>query len=124
MIYIFAAIGFFALVLGVGYLAGYLSMKIKNEKIELMLRLINEASYNAVMTVGETFVKELKAARSDGKLTVDEAKEAFNKAKAMIIDVIGPKIKKLAQQVGIELETLIHTSIEKWVMELKKKWMR
>ena len=109
-----------AAIIGIGYLAGWLSTKTKKEQINLALQLINEATYNAVATVMSTFVDGIKEGRSDGKLTVEEAKEAFERAKKAAINIVGPKIINLAKKLGVEVEAYINNLIERAVKELKR----
>lgn len=107
---------------GIGALAAWLANKVKSDRIRLVLELVEAASYDAVNTVGETFVKGIKAGKADGKLTAEEAGLAFDKAVAMIEGSVGPGIKAAAERVKISWKDLIKSKIEKWVSELKDKW--
>ena len=117
-------VGLIFLILAIGALASWLASKTKKDTLSMILTLINEVCYSAVIQVGETFVKDIKQSSKDGKLTLEEAKEAFKKAKDIIIGTITPKIVKLAELVGIELDKLIDSTIERFVSELKDKWTK
>ncbi len=121
---ILASLVLAAIIYGLGLLASWLSTKIKNDKINMILYLVDTATADAVNTVGQEFVQAIKAKSADGKLTKEEMKEAFEMAKAIAVSVVGPKIKAAAKQVGIEFEALIKSKIETWVADFKEKWAK
>jgi len=121
---IISVLGGLSLLILVGYVAGLLSQRIKESSLRYLLTLINEITYGAVIEVGETFVKDIKQKSKDGKLTIEEAKEAFSKAKNKIKETIGPKAVALAKQIGVEIDKLIDITIERLVSELKEKWTK
>lgn len=113
-----------AIIYGIGLFTSWLSTKIKNDKMNLILSLVDAATADAVNTVGSTFVQALKEKAADGKLTKEEMKEAFEMAKDIVVSVVGPKIKAIAKQIGIEFEALIRSKIETWVAEFKERWAK
>jgi len=121
---IISVLGGLSLLVLIGYIAGLLNQKIKETSLKNLLMLVNEIAYNAVVEVGETFVKDIKQKSKDGKLTVEEAKEAFSRAKNKIKETIGSQVVALAKQIGIEIDKLIDITIERLVSELKSRWTK
>ena len=109
-------------------LAGFLStwlkslydnnkIKIKNEKAQVTLGLINDMIVAAVKTTTNTYVKELKQA---GTFDAEAQKEAFNKTWTAVQAQLTADAKAVIQDVYGNVDAFLTNKIEHTVEELKK----
>ena len=109
-------------------LAGFLStwlkslydnnkIKIKNEKAQVTLGLINDMIVAAVKTTTNTYVKELKQA---GTFDTEAQKEAFNKTWTAVQAQLTADAKTVIQDVYGNIDAFLTNKIEHTVEELKK----
>ena len=80
------------LTLGVAFLVKYVKQYVGNEKLATT---INELVEESVFKTFDTFVKDIKASREDGKLNQAERAKAFNMAKNYLLTT--------SKQKGIDL---------------------
>jgi len=76
---------------------------------------------NAVQYTNQTFVDGLKAAREDGKLTRNEAKEAFGKTLGAVKGMLRTEEERILQRVTGDFEVYLTTLIERQVRDAKKQ---
>lgn len=115
-----------AAVVLVGALATYLSArlgiwlksKIKNEKLQNLVDHVLGFSEDIVITINETFVKELKAT---GKFDLDSQQAALSKALDLAKSMISEEGKKLLESEFGDVETWLIVIIESKVEEVKQK---
>jgi hypothetical protein len=70
-----------------------------------------------VMNTYETYVREIKASRMDGRLTADERREARRRAKSYAIDI--------AQTDGLDIaRDLGHHYLDAWIERLVRRFKR
>lgn len=109
-------------------LAGFLStwlkslydnnkIKIKNEKAQVTLGLINDMIVAAVKTTTNTYVKELKQA---GTFDAEAQKEAFNKTWTAVQAQLTTDARTVIQDVYGNIDAFLTNKIEHTVEELKK----
>lgn len=67
-----------------------------------------------VMNTYETYVREIKASREDGKLTSEERREARRRAKNYALDLARSEGLDIARELG-------HTYLDTWVERLVRK---
>jgi hypothetical protein len=91
----------------IGALWGYFKRKVLKE--EGWIKEVSMLAETAVTTVYLDFVRELKIKSEDGKLTIEEKREALDKALK--------KIKELAQERGIALAKKYSDDILKMILE-------
>lgn len=128
----FYAIATFGLAL-LGALSKYLApmlhklidAKVGNKKVARVLHLAWDAIWTAVKNTGQTFVEDIKAGRSDGKLTDGEKQQALHKARDMAKRQLGEQGVNLVKEVlGIEsdgdLDDWLDAKIEAAVGDSKR----
>lgn len=105
-----------------GSLSALVLKTISNTTVQAILVRATEEVKDAVLEVEQTYVKALKAANADGKLTDEEKKAAMDKAIAIAKSNIGMKgLKRLARVVGIDAVTSwLETKAEATVATIKK----
>lgn len=91
--------------------------KIKNEKAQVTLGLVNDMIIAAVETTTSTYVKELKKA---GTFDAEAQKEAFNKTWVAVQAQLTTDAKTVIQDVYGNVEAFLTNKIEQTVEELKK----
>jgi len=67
-----------------------------------------------VMNTYETYVREIKTSREDGKLTAEERREARRRAKNYAIDLARTEGLDIARELG-------HTYLDAWIERLVRK---
>jgi len=67
-----------------------------------------------VMNTYETYVREIKASREDGKLTSEERREARRRAKNYALDLARSEGLDIARELG-------HTYLDAWLERLVRK---
>jgi hypothetical protein len=75
---------------------------------------------DVVKELNQTVVEELKAAKMDGKLTKDEAKQIKNKAVELVLKRLGIDMIKIIQTSLGSITDLLSTKIEAAVFDHKK----
>lgn len=95
-------------------------VKIENKMAQEFLYRAADAAQVAVDFVHASFVKPLKAAAEDGKLTAEEAKEAARIAGEVIKSGIGPVIWKAASKSGVDVELVSKAAVESALIQSKK----
>ena len=95
--------------------AWFIKKKVDHEKTEHLLLTLNDAVGTAVASTAQVYVKELRKARADGKLTNDEKKNARRVAIREAKRLLGAKLcKELRKRVGGEvaaLETYVEAEV-------------
>ncbi len=98
----------------------YLTSKYRGNRIAQALAVLDQIVIDVVKELNQTVVEDLKKARSDGKLTADEAAQIKSKAADLIMKRIGAGIPRMLQKVFGSLLALISTKIEAAVYDLKQ----
>jgi hypothetical protein len=100
------------LTLGAYYLNGWLKQRIQHEKVRALIDRATETTGIAVAATEQTFVRELKKAREDGKLTSEEATEAAGVALHENKALLGPVfLAELESQLG---------EVDRWLLSLQE----
>lgn len=99
----------------------YFNSKYQGNKLAQALVLLDQVVIEVVKELNQTVVEELKKAKSDGKLTRDEAEQIKCKAVDLVLKRLGiGMIKILENNLGVVVD-LIGTKIEAAVHDLKKR---
>lgn len=78
-------------------------------------QFVEEVFNEAVWDTYETFVKEIKASKSDGKLTKAEAKAAMDKSVAKVTEIAKRRGVDLLKEFGLPaIHRLIENTIQKF----------
>ncbi len=97
----------------------FIKKKVDHEKTEHLLLTLNEAVGTAVASTAQVYVSELKKARTDGKLTDEEKKNARRAAIREAKRLLGEKLcKELRKRCGSE-DAVLETYVEAEVAERK-----
>ncbi len=99
----------------------YIKKKIDNERLSQALVGINEAVLSGVGKTAQTYVREIKKSRADGKLTAAEKQEAKRKAMITAKALIQPKLCKEARKLFGDLDTVLSARIERALAEKKEQ---
>lgn len=91
--------------------------KIKNEKAQVTLGLVNDMIRAAVETTNSTYVKELKKA---GTFDIKAQKEAFNKTWIAVQAQLTTDARTVIQEVYGNIDTFLTNKIEQFVEEAKR----
>lgn len=107
-----------------GVLGTWLSIKLSGNA---KLKNINEATQavikTAQLTAGElkqTIVDDLKAGRSDGKLTKDEIEILKNKLQSKTYEKLSAPILQLLNESAVDVQGLIAGAGEAWIEKVKR----
>jgi len=107
-----------------GVLGTWLSIKLSGNA---KLKNINEATQavikTAQLTAGElkqTIVDDLKAGRSDGKLTEDEIEILKNKLQSKTYEKLAAPILQLLNESAVDVQGLIAGAGEAWIEKVKR----
>ncbi len=98
----------------------YLNNRYQNNKLVQALILVDQIVIDVVKELNQTIVAELKKARSDGKLTPDEAVQIKNKAIDLIVTRSGINLIKQLQRHFGPVVMFLGTKIEAAVHDCKK----
>lgn len=109
----------------IGLLGTWLSIKIgKRQELQTLNAAVAEAVGMARLTVGElqqTIVEDLKADRTDGKLTQQEISMLSEKLWEMTKEKMSVPAMEIINAAGVDLRGLIQGAGESWIKELKKE---
>lgn len=109
----------------IGLLGTWLSIKIgKRQELQTLNAAVAEAVGMARLTVGElqqTIVADLKADRTDGKLTQQEISMLSVKLWEMTKEKMSVPAMEIINAAGVDLRGLIQGAGESWIKELKKE---
>ena len=94
---------------------------VKSNYFRKLLGDVEQVVGNAVQYTNQTFVDGLKAAREDGKLTRDEAKEAFGKTLGVVKGMLRTEEDRILQRITGDFEVYLTTLIERRVRDAKKQ---
>ena len=94
---------------------------VKSNYFRKLLGDVEQLVGNAVQYTNQTFVDGLKAAREDGKLTRDEAKEAFGKTLGAVKGMLRTEEDRILQRITGDFEVYLTTLIERQVRDAKKQ---
>lgn len=97
----------------------YLSNKYRNNKLIQTLLILNQLVMDVVKELNQSVVEDLKAARADGKLTVDEAKQIKDKAVDLILSRLDNDFIRVIQGSFGSIYQVISTKIEAAIFDLK-----
>ncbi|HOP74388.1 MAG TPA: hypothetical protein PLC07_04935 [Bacillota bacterium] len=97
----------------------YLSNKYRNNKLIQTLLVLNQLVMDVVKELNQSVVEDLKAARADGKLTVDEAKQIKDKAVDLILSRLDNDFIRVIQGSFGSIYQVISTKIEAAIFDLK-----
>lgn len=95
---------------------GWLSTKIKNEKMSQMAQTATEIVVSAVKTVFQTYVDSLK---KEGKFDKESQLTAFNKARNIVIAQMTNDVKQFIIKNYGDFDTWLSTQIEATIDSLK-----
>lgn len=84
----------------------------ENEYLENFVRYLEELVRHAVDSTNQTFVNTIKAAREDGKLTEDEALEAFEQTQEAVLASLSVAGAELAHKLLGDLDQWLAVLIE------------
>lgn len=101
--------------------AWYIKKKVDNEKTEHLLLTLNEAVGTAVASTSQVYVKEIKRAKVDGKLTDEEKKNARRAAIQEAKRLLGEKLCKELHKRSGSADAVLETYIEAEVAERKQR---
>jgi hypothetical protein len=103
--------------------AALVNAKVKNEYVNGVLRRLDDAVAVAVREVEQVVVRELKAASSDGVLTLEERNRAKGTALTAVRSYVGWKgLIEFGKILGLkpeELDRLVEARVEAAVYELR-----
>jgi hypothetical protein len=94
---------------------------VKSNYFRKLLGDVEQVVCNAVQYTNQTFVDSLKAAREDGKLTREEAKEAFGKTLGAVRGMLRTEEERILQRITGDFEVYLTTLIERQVRDAKKQ---
>ena len=94
----------------------WINSKIKNEKMAGLLTQATEAVINAVRSVFQTYVEQLKA---DGTFGEEKQRNALLKAKDLALSQMTDEVKTFIQSNYGDLQQWLTTSIEATINKLK-----
>ena len=94
----------------------WINSKIKNEKVAGLLTQATEAVMNAVRSVFQTYVEQLKA---DGTIDEEKQRNALLKAKDLALSQMTDEVKTYIQINYGDLQQWLTTSIEATINKLK-----
>lgn len=94
-----------------------LATKTKNEKVKQALDLINKLIQDAVLTVQQTFVDDLK---KEGKFNAETQKQALEKALEMIKANITTEAEELLNEIYGDVTKWLTIQVEAFIATLKK----
>lgn len=97
----------------------YLSNKYRNNKLIQTLLILNQLVMDVVKELNQSVVEDLKAARADGKLTVDEAKQIKDKAVDLVLSRLDNDFIRVIQGAFGSIYQVISTKIEAAIFDLK-----
>ena len=93
--------------------AWFIKKKVDHEKTEHLLLTLNDAVGTAVASTAQVYVKAIKKARADGKLTEEEKKKARSAAICEAKRLLGAKLcKELGKRTGYEATAALETYVE------------
>lgn len=95
---------------------GWLSTKIKNEKMSQMAQTATEIVVSAVKTVFQTYVDSLK---KEGKFDKESQLTAFNKARNIVMAQMTNDVKQFVIKNYGDFDTWLSTQIEATIDSLK-----
>ncbi len=95
---------------------GWLSTKIKNEKMSQMAQTATEIVVSAVKTVFQTYVDSLK---KEGKFDKESQLTAFNKARNIVMAQMTNDVKQFIIKNYGDFDTWLSTQIEATIDSLK-----
>ena len=103
--------------------AKWLKTKTDNEALRGMIDRLDEAVIDAVHSVEQTMVDDIRAATADGVVTKDEADAIKAHAVAAVLDYMGSKgMAQLEKVIDREaIEKMIATKIEAYLHKLKAR---
>ena len=107
-----------AIVLFVKDQAGHLAARAKTARVRDYAHFVAQLVTVAVAATNNTYVDALKLANADGKLTSDEAKQAFTTTKLAVKAMLTEAERKVAAKLIGDLETLINALIEQQVRQM------
>ena len=94
---------------------------VRSNYFRKLLGDVGQVVGNAVQYTNQTFVDGLKAAREDGKLTRDEAKEAFGKTLGAVKGMLRTEEERILQRITGDFEVYLTTLIERQVRDAKNQ---
>lgn len=97
---------------------GHIASECKNQKISNAAAKLQEIIYTAVCSTNQTYVNELK---KKGEFTIEAHKEAFDKTKNSVLNVLDVATKKVLQKAYNNLDEYIDNLIELTVSDNKEK---
>lgn len=97
---------------------GHIASECKNQKISNAATKLQEIIYTAVCSTNQTYVNELK---KNGEFTMEAHKEAFDKTKNSVLNVLDVATKKVLQKAYNNLDEYIDNLIELTVSDNKEK---
>ncbi|GEM_PF-563457 len=97
----------------------YLSNKYRNNQLVQALLILNQLVMDVVKELNQSVVEDLKAARADGKLTADEAKQIKDKAIDLILSRLDSGFIRVIQGVFGSVYPVVSTKIEAAIFDLK-----
>ena len=101
----------------------YLNRTYQNSKLSQALFILDRVVIDIVKELNQTVVEELKAARTDGKLTRDEAEQIRNKAIDLVLKRLGGDMIKIIQTSLGPITDVVITKIEAAIFDYKKAQM-
>ncbi|CDG37270.1 hypothetical protein CTHBC1_2687 [Acetivibrio thermocellus BC1] len=106
-----------------GYLIAYLRKKaaevtanIENQTIRFYIEEANEIVFQAVETLFQTYVDDLK---KKGQFTKEAQQEAFNRAKDITLQLLSAEAREILIEIYGDLDLWIKTKIEQAVKQNK-----
>jgi len=93
--------------------------KIDDDRLTKYIDIANEAVITAVGAVAQVMVDSLKAAAVDGVLSSDEAKAAFEEAKARSLAIMGLKGQKAVKELYGDFDAWLINKIDFYVGKRK-----
>lgn len=100
----------------IGFAVAFIQSKIKNDTLSHYLYEAADIIKTAVISVNQTYVETLK---KEGKFDEIAQKEAFEKAKTAVMNMLSDKAKQLLPQIIGDIETWVNTQIEASVNLMK-----
>lgn len=120
---IMTAVALPLLVAVLGYLIAYLRKKaaevtanIENQTIRFYIEEANEIVFQAVETLFQTYVDDLK---KKGQFTKEAQQEAFNRAKDITLQLLSAEAREILIEIYGDLDLWIKTKIEQAVKQNK-----
>lgn len=97
----------------------FIKKKVDNERLRQALIGLNEAVFTGVGHSAQTYVKAMREAQKDGKLTAAEKQEAKRRAINTAKAHLGPKLRKEAKKIFGDLDTVLSARVEAMIAEKK-----